>query len=134
MGAAADSFQPSISWQGPQPGFIFTTGPQGTGYYKDIAPQQAAGVSAPAPTVAAAAAKFAVTRGVTSTATSMARSAAAPAPAAAAVRKSAGQVQQQQQQQQQARRPQLQVPSAKVAAPKPQLVGQGQEVRHTASG
>jgi len=71
--AAADVFQPSVAWQGLRPGFVFTTGEHGTGYYKDTRPT-------PAPAAAGAPAATAVP----------APKAAQPAPAAAGAAPAAG--------------------------------------------
>lgn len=150
---AADQFQASLVWQGARPGFAFTTGQHGTGYYKDVPPQPAAeaapaaqpaatkpqapaAAAAPAPQPAkapavTAAGKPAAARPSSSTASgaqSQAGSAAAAAGAAAASRAAQQQRQQPQQQPAPAKR-QVQLPAVKVAAPVPQLRDQGQEVR-----
>lgn len=124
--SAADEFQVSPSWQGPQAGYTFTTGTQGTGYYKDKTPQPAQAAAAPQQPTAAASQPG--TRGTASAATpaaSQSRPQAAGG-AAAAARRAA--VQQHHQQQEAVKKLPVQVPAVNVAAPKPQLMGHGQEV------
>jgi hypothetical protein len=139
---AADQFQPSPVFQGPRPGFVYTTGQHGTGYYKDtpppIAPAAAAPQQAAAPPAAAAAKQRPAAAGsdsrggsaVSGAAASHARqSPAAAAAAGAAARRAAAAAAAQPKV---PRKVELQLPAVKVAAPKPQLVGQGQEVRRKA--
>lgn len=124
MPAAADQFQPSLQFQGARPGFVFTTGPHGTGYYKDNPP---AGAAAAAAAAGQASGGVAGRGSSASGAGSQARPSAAAA-AATAARRAAAAIAQQQQAAAKKVQLHLQVPSVKAAAPKPQLKDQGQEV------
>jgi hypothetical protein len=140
---AADQFQPSVVFQGARPGFVYTTGQHGTGYYKETA-RPAAPAAAAAPKQAAAKPVAAATAAapkqrpagagsesqggsaVSGAAASQARQSPAAAAAGAAARRAAAAAALQPKVQ---RKVELQLPAVHVAAPKPQLVGQGQEVR-----